>query len=256
MGYAHVDLERAMSHAQDAEFDAALTSFGAALASTSLTHEELITLLAERSLVLHALGRKQQLDEDLSALVMLGREDALDRRAPPQLVETLAAKKRTQQPLALQADCAPSALGTKIHMQASGVMPSLAVMLRIHVRDAGAERWSLHDANEVELAPSLGKQIAYYGELLGYGNVVLASVGSVDIPRTCTVVAAGKPSAQPHVAAVAQPLRPDISQRKKWWWLGAGSVLAIGAVTVAVLATRNEEPAASSAPSGLTLRFE
>lgn len=258
LAWAHADLDRAREHAAEAEFDAALTAFEAALSSDSLTHDELVTLLAERILVLHALGKKQQLDDDLSALVMLGREDALDRRAPPQLVDALTTKKRArQQTLTFDARCEPSATGTKIHAQVGGVVPNVAVTLRIHVRGAKEGKWSVYDSDDVELSSNMGKAVSYYGELLGYGGVVLASAGSVDMPRTCSTppersvvqVQAASPAVEP-------PVRRDSSQRKKWWWLSAGGVLAIGAVTVAVLATRNNEAEPKSTVGNPMVRFE
>jgi hypothetical protein len=255
--WANADLDRAVEHATEAEFDAALTAFDAALAGGSLTRDELIELLAERSLVLHAVGKKQQLDDDLSALVMLGGEDRLDQRAPPQLIDTLETKKRArEEPLAFEARCEPSATGTKIRGRVAGLSTSMVLTVRFHVRGDMQSQWSRHDASEVELSSALGKQVAYYGELLGVGGVVLASAGSVDIPRTCNTPAEPSLVQVNEARPEADKPAPRPSSRKKWWWLGAGGMLAIGAVTVAVLATRNREPESNSAIANPMVRFE
>ena len=75
--HAHPDLDDAKRLAADLEFDAALASFDRALSSGKLTREELVQLLSERVLVLHALHRKDALVQDFVWLSALAPDRSL-----------------------------------------------------------------------------------------------------------------------------------------------------------------------------------
>src|SRR4051794_35753037 len=62
--FAHPALDEAKRLVTELEFDAALASFQTAVDSGELTRDELLDLLSERTLVLHALHREPELVQD------------------------------------------------------------------------------------------------------------------------------------------------------------------------------------------------
>src|SRR5687767_13926086 len=85
---AHPGLNEAKRLASDLEFEKSLTAFDGALASGTLTREELIVLLSERAFVFHALRRQEDLIKDFFWLSALAPDHRLDLRAPPDLTAT------------------------------------------------------------------------------------------------------------------------------------------------------------------------
>lgn len=79
-------LQHAMELSLDAEFDAARALFDQLLVSGTLTPEERVLALSERSLVLFAVGAEDELAEDLRQLAQLAPEARLSERAPPALL--------------------------------------------------------------------------------------------------------------------------------------------------------------------------
>ncbi len=234
---AHPDLDQALASAQDAEFELALSGFERAIASGTLTRDELITLLAERALVLHALGQRGALAWDLATLALIEPGHNLGRRAPPELVNAFAdATSRQGAAAAVRASCEPSSTGLRVTAKVTGLSdPSLA-SVKIRTRpDQSPE--TVNDASDVEVAVEPGESLGYSAELVGLGKVVLAQDGSTEKPKMCELPKLEKPS-----LVDARPDRKDGKSHKLWWWVGAGGAVVLGAVTVGiVLATQSDE---------------
>ncbi len=240
---AHGDLDQAIASAEEAEFEAALAGFKRALDSGTLTRDELVTLLSERSFVLHALRQRRALARDLATLAMIEPGHDLGRRAPPELVSAFQeATSRQGAAATIRASCAPSRTGLRVTTSVSGLSdPSLAQVKIRTRREQGTE--TANDASEVAVPAGPGESLAYSAELVGLGNVVLTRDGSASAPKMCELPDLGEPP-----VAVAGTAREDGKNRKLWWWLGAGSVVAITAVTVGlVVANKNDEPSGDTA---------
>ena len=182
---AHPELDKAVASAKEAEFDAALAGFEQALASGTLTRDELVVLLTERALVLHALGQRGALAWDLANLALIEPGHDLGRRAPPELVDAFAeATSRQGRAVEITASCEPSGAGLRVTAQVTGLSdPSLASVTLRTRREQGAE--TRHDVSEVEVAVTDDESLHYRAELVGMGNVVLAQDGTSGSPRSC-----------------------------------------------------------------------
>lgn len=242
---AHPDLDQALASAEEAEFDAALSSFERALDSGTLTRDELVTLLTERSLVLHALGQRGALAWDLANLALIEPGRDLGRRAPPELVEAFSrATARQGAAVSVSATCSPSSTGLQVSTTVTGLSdPSLArVKLRTRRAD-GAE--IVHDASDVQIAVGPGESLSYSAELVGMGNVVLAQDGSAGDPKVCEV-----PNLDEPPVAVAGTDKRDGKSRKLWWWLGAAGVVAVTAVTVGLVVANGKDDSSDDTSVG------
>ncbi len=228
--FAHADLDKAIASAEDAEFEAALTSFERAIASGTLSREELITLLTERVLVLHALGQKAALVGDLATLALIEPGHHLGKRAPPALVNAFAnATARQGAALDISASCAPSGGGMTVKAHVTGLSdPSLA-RVRIYTRRDPGEP-VVHNGTEAEVFVPAGTTLRFSAEVVGLGDVVLASDGSMDSPSVC---ASPTTAAASGIALDSGP--QDSKGHKRWWWIGAGGVVAITAITVGLV---------------------
>jgi hypothetical protein len=249
--HAHPDLDRGIKLATEAEFSQALTAFAQGLESGTLTRDELIVLLSERVLVLHALGKRAELERDLSALAMLDPSRAFDRRAPPELREIFAAKRDERDgPLSLEVRCDLDDGDVHIGAHATGTWGVDDLSLRIHARGPGEVRYTQFDTNEIDLTPETEGNVDYYAELVGFGGIVIATAGTLDDPRHC-----GEGDALAGGLAAPSEER-DGSNRKLWWWIGAGGALAITAVAVAIVVTRDPEPSDKTMISRPMVTFE
>jgi hypothetical protein len=231
---AHPALDAAISHAEEADFDEALSEFDAALSSGELTRDELVVLVSQRALVFHALGRDAELSRDLSLLAMLAPDHQLGRAAPPPLVARWNELRTSQgAPASVRGSCAPTASGAQINAQVEGVRDPELGQVFIHTHN-GENEWVQKQAASVDIS-SGDDGSEYYVEIRGPGGVALASDGSAEAPHAC---ANFSPSAA--VGAGGQP--PDDKKRNKklWWWLG-GTALVVGAAAavVVVLTTRD-----------------
>lgn len=242
---AHPDLDRAVASAQEAEFEVALAGFERALASGTLTRDELITLLTERSLVLHALGQRGGLAWDLAALALIAPGHDLGRRAPPELVDAFAqATARQGAAVTISASCTPASTGLQVSAEVTGLSdPSLARIKLRTQREQGAP--VVHDASEVEVAVGEGEELSYSAELVGMGNVVLVRDGSEDSPKECEA-----PNLDEPPAGLAGTGRQDGKNRKLWWWVGAGGVAVITAVTIGLVVANNNDEPSNDTPVG------
>jgi hypothetical protein len=232
---AHASLDEAIQHAEDADFDAAIASFDEAIASGELTRDELVRLLSERALVLHALGNDSALGRDLSLLAMLAPDRELGRAAPPPLVARWNELRASQgAALSVHGTCGPSPSGTEIAAQVEGLRDGELGQVFIHTRDESGA-WVQKQAASVDIQ-SGDDGVSYYIEILGPGGSVLASSGSAEAPLECAPFTDNAPMLAGGPVADA-PRR----SKKMWWWIGGAAVLvAAGSVTAVMLLTRDD----------------
>jgi hypothetical protein len=231
---AHPQLDAAITLAEEADFERSLRAFEAALVSQDLNRDELVTLLSERAIVLHALGKKEALARDLHLLAALAPEHALGRSAPPALLKKYEAARAETPPLKFEARCEPSALGLRVQVVMTELPEHAAPALSLHTR-VGQQSWSETDAAEIELASAV-QPVSYFAELRGVGGVLLATAGTEDTPLTCVAQAAVAP------VSPAEGTEAHVRNRKWWWIGGAGALVAAVGVTALIVATRSPEP--------------
>jgi hypothetical protein len=226
---AHPDLDAAIAAAEEADFDAALSGFDAAIASGTLTRDELVVLLAERAMVLHALNRDQALGRDLGLLAMLAPERELGRAAPPPLNARWNELRTSQAaPLSVHGACVPTAAGAEISAQVDGLRDPELGQVFIHMRGAGG-RWVQKQASSVDISSGDDAR-DYYVEVRGLGGVPLASEGSADAPLHCAALADAS------VATGHDSDDDGRNKKKMWWWLGGtGAVVAAAAVAAVIV---------------------
>jgi hypothetical protein len=231
---AHPDLDAGKRLASELELEPALEAFERALASGSLTRGELIELLAERALLLHALHRHSDLVEDFVWLSALAPDHRLDLRAPPELT-AIWTSVRDQGRGALKVELAAQAnergeLDAKASLH--GTLPQGA-RARIVRRQPGGD-WQIVDNSELhEALPEAGLDL--YAEAVGLGYVVVAQHHSPDSPLRVSAadVALGAPPATP----LEESRSSSWARRHRYWLIGgAVAVAAIVAVTAVVAA--------------------
>ncbi len=225
---AHPDLDAAIESAEEADFDAALVSFDAAISSGQLTRDELILLLSKRSLVLHALNRDTALGRDLSLLAMLAPDLELGRAAPPPLIARWTELRSSQAaPLSVSGSCTPTAAGAEVSAQVEGLRDAELGQVFIHMRSAGG-RWVQKQASQVDISSGDDAR-DYYVEVRGLGGIQLAAEGSADEPLHCAALT------DPSAAAGPTDEGGGKSKKKMWWWIGGTGVVVAAAAVAAVI---------------------
>jgi len=237
---AHPDLDEGRRLASELEFEPALAAFERALGSGALTREELIELLAERALLLHALHRHNDLVEDFVWLSALDPNHRLDLRAPPELTAIWTSVRdqgRGALEVALTAHASESGeLAAKANLR--GTVPQGA-RARIVLRQPGGS-WQSVDSSEVrEALPAGGLEL--YAEALGLGYVVVARDHGPDNPLR---VNAADLALAP---AAAEPLEETQSggwarRHRNWLIGGAAAVVAIVVVGAVVATQSGDDP--------------
>lgn len=232
---AHPDLDEGRRLAGELEFEPALAAFERALGSGSLTRDELIELLAERALLLHALHRHNDLVEDFVWLSALDPDHRLDLRAPPDLT-AIWTSVRDQGRGALKITLeAQASEGGQVDAKASlsGTVPQGA-RSRIVLRQPGGS-WQAVDSSELrETLPPGGLEL--YAEALGLGYVVVARDHGPDSPlRISAADVALAPAAG---APLEQAESPGWARRHRNWLIGGAAAVVAIVVVAAVVATQ------------------
>lgn len=233
---AHPELDRAKRLASELEFDAALAAFDAALVSGELTREELIELLGERSLVLHALHRKNDLVRDFVWLSALAPDYRLDLRAAPDLTalwNSVRDQGRGALKVELQAESgAPGELDARATL--SGTVPEGArARLWIRRGTGGFEALLLSELHET--LPK-GGTVELYAQATGLGGVVIAQDYAAADPLRVTVAARRHEPNDPVDGS------PSWARRHRGWLIGgaAAVVVAAAVVTGVLIAGKND----------------
>ena len=228
---AHKGLDEAVRLASDLEFEASLTAFDAALASGTLTREELITLLTERAYVLHALRRNDDLVKDFIWLSALAPDHRLDLRAPPDLTATWTSV-RDQGRGALKVELSA-------HANTDGSVEARARLLGTVPDGAKARLWLRRETGGFAALSetTLHERDAGAAELSLYADAV--ALGGVAI--------AGEHSAQNplRIQPGKSPSKDDEHERgwasrHKGWLIGGAVVVVAAVVVTSVLVSRSD----------------
>ena len=228
---AHPDLDTGKRLARELEFEPALAAFDRALVGGELTRDELIELLAERALLLHALHRQKDLVDAFVWLSALSPDHRLDLRAPPELT-AIWTSVRDQGRGALTVELSAQAneqgvLDAKASM--SGTVPEGA-RARIVLRKPSGS-WQVVDSSEVhETLPEGGLEL--YAEAVGLGYVVVAQHHSAEEPLS--VRKPGPALAEPSPLQRQESSASSTRRRRNWLIGGAAAVVAAVVVTVVV----------------------
>jgi hypothetical protein len=223
---AHPDLDQAKRLASDLEFDAALSSFDKALASGTLTRDDLIQLLAERALVLHALRRKDALVSDFVWLSALAPDFRLDLRAAPELTALWTSiRDQGRGPLRVALVQEPAGAGeVAARAELRGTVPEGA-RARLFLRRDGA--FNPLPLPELRERGEAGTTLEVYAQALAIGDVVVAQDGDASDPLRLTL------SERPVSAANGSDERgPSWAKRNKGWLIGGAALVVVAAAVV------------------------
>jgi len=235
--YAHPDVDAGERAYQSADFSGALDAFERALASPGLRRDDLVRLLATRSLVYYATDRPDQAREDLLAVLSLEPEHAPPHGAPPAYLRLVTdARAASSGALALRLDHDRARGAIRVQARVEHDVASLARAVRISYRRPG-EPWQRTRGDAVELPARPGERIDVYAEALGPADLVLASNGSAAAP----VAVRAEPLALSREPA-GGTTQDDGSDVPLWIWIAGGVALAAAAATVAIVLVTSGDP--------------
>jgi|GEM_PF-7011842 len=224
---AHPGLDEAKRLITELEFDAALAAFQGAVDTGQLTRQELIELLSERTLVLHALHRETELVQDFVWLAALAPEFILDMRAPPALVamwKSVRDQARGALGVKLSHDVSNGEL--RLHAELTGTVPEGA-RARIGLRSAAGE-WQLTEGPERVLPATEPFEVDVFAQALGPGGLVVAEAGDADHPQHLVI---DPRVADPSVGAGRDDDR-STKRRRRAWIIGSAAVAVAAAAAV------------------------
>ncbi|HEX6246009.1 MAG TPA: hypothetical protein VFZ61_34020 [Polyangiales bacterium] len=224
---AHPDLEQAKRLASDLEFDAALSAFDKALASGTLSRDDLIQLLAERALVLHALRRKDALVSDFVWLSALAPDFRLDLRAAPELTALWTSiRDQGRGPLRVALVQEPAAAGeAAARAELRGTVPEGA-RARLFLRREGGS-FSALPLPELRESGAAGATLEVYAQALALGDVVVAQDGDASDPLRLTLREGPTSS-----ASGSDERGPSWAKRNKGWLIGGAALVVVAAAVV------------------------
>jgi hypothetical protein len=229
--HAHPELERGKRLMAELEFEAALQAFERAVDSRELSRDELLSLLQERALALHALKREPELLRDFVWLAALAPEHILDTRAPPDLVAVwTSVRDQARGALGLKLEAEGAGRALRLRAELTGTVPE-GVQTRIGVRSPGGD-WEITDGPETLLGQRSGEEVEAYAEALGLGGLVVAQAGAPERPLSFALQVASPTLTSQHDQGDAAH-----------WLIGGSAVLAAAAVAVtSIMLLRDPEP--------------
>lgn len=179
---AHPIVEQGRQQASDADFDAALASFAAALEADGLTREDLIQLYETRAYVYYATGNREALQADVARLAALDPEHGFEVSIPPEVSDLYrTAVDHSDGRLSLDGQPSESVTGVvEVRAIVTGDAEDLVRRVRIFIRTAGGP-WA-EGGNSVQLPSRIGESVEWYAEALGPGGAVVANIGSATAP--------------------------------------------------------------------------
>ena len=224
---AHPLLDQGKRLAADLEFDAALSAFDKALASGTLSKDELVQLLAERALVLHALRRKDALVNDFVWLSALAPDFRLDLRAAPELTALWTSiRDQGRGPLRVALVQEPAGAGeVAARAELRGTVPEGA-RARLFLRREG-ERFAPLALPELHESGKAGTTLEVYAQALALGDVVVAQDGDADQPLRLTLSQPTKGA-----ASGSDEHQPSWARRHRGWLIGGAALVVVAAAVV------------------------
>jgi hypothetical protein len=223
---AHPGLDEAKRLVTELEFDAALAAFQAAIDSGELTRAELLDLLSERTLVLHALHRETELVQDFVWLAALAPEHILDMRAPPAMVAMWkSVRDQARGPLGVRLVHEVEGHELRLHAELTGTVPD-GVRTRIGVRAADGT-WQFSEGPDRREAVQTSGTRAVYAQALGLGGMVVAEAGSLESPQEIQVDLRVN---QPVAANGADDLTHR--RRRRAWIIGASAAVVAAGIAL------------------------
>jgi hypothetical protein len=192
-------------------------------ARSGLDRRSLARLLQERALARAALRDRDGARADLVALFSLDPDAELGDEAPPSLRRIAdEVRARGVEPLALRAEASPVQGGFEIRAEVDHDPAELVREIRvIELRDGGVET---HTGAAVRIETS--GQLRYMVEAVGGGGAVVASVGTLDAPRT--IGSMGTASA-PAIVGTGTVASDDTAL---WIGIGVGAGVAVALAVV------------------------
>jgi len=203
----------------EADFDAALAAFERAEREGGLSRADLVELLAQRSIIDHALRNEPAMQLDLGRLAALEPEYRFGLEALPQVRTSFDRLRLEVQPLKLELWLRKEHEQLEISAQYGRPPPQLVLDDRVYVRVHG-QAWR-SAPGRVAIANPERQPVEYYAEAFGPGGALLIARGSRE--RPLRFVYEG-PAAQ----------APSGDASKLWWILGGSAVLLAGAAIVIV----------------------
>lgn len=215
-------LDRAIAHAEDADFASALASFEEAESASEIPRAELARLFSHRATVHFALGEVPAMESDLARLLAIMPDAELPASAPPPVREALDRLRGGIAPPSLEVDARPIEGGIEVRARVREGGADLVRGLRAHARIAPDGAWQHGEGGAVAIeAPALAR-VEWFAHALGPGGVIVASEGSEDHPRAIVV---------PVPIAAEAPASDDAV----WWAIGgSGAAVVIGAIAAGV----------------------
>jgi hypothetical protein len=221
----HPEIAKAIEAYEGASFEDALEILNRAEAGSDLSRDDVLELLRRRVLVRFAMGDRAGMDADLVRLVSIDPDHVFGEDAPPPVSAALAVvKARPVDPISITVVVerpAPGrvALAPKVIADPGGVVRST----RLYVRSpdaayAEAPAPAVLETNDVE----------YYAEAIGIGGAVVAARGAPGAPLRFSA------PAEATLATAAE----DGGVDPLWYVAGAGAVVVVTAVVLAVVLTR------------------
>ena len=212
-------LDRAIAHAENADFASALASFEEAESGSEIPRADLARLFSHRATVHFALGEVPAMEADLARLLAIMPDAELPSSAPPPVHEALDRLRGGITPPSLEVDARPIEGGIEVRARVREGGADLVRGLRAHARIAPDGAWQHGEGGAVAIeAPALAR-VEWFAHALGPGGVIVASEGSEDHPRTIIV---------PEPTAAA-------ADDSAWWAIGgSGAAVVIGAIAAGV----------------------
>ncbi|MEM9195392.1 MAG: hypothetical protein AAGF12_39845 [Myxococcota bacterium] len=213
---AHPLLDEASELNQSAEFEAALEALNRAEAASDLESDDVARLFELRALVFFALGRTEEMTEELARLVTLDPEYVLAVEVPPRVRSVLEEVREVygSDPLRLELSSQrPDEAGVEVRVRARALGDELGLVRRVVVltRVEGSRRWERHRGTEVEQTVAEDTVLEYRAQAIGPGGAVIARARGESIPP--------ERMQAPEEAGGVSP----------WWFVLGGSVIAVGA---------------------------
>jgi len=238
--YANADLDRANQYYEEANFSTALNLLETVEHTARLSRKEVTQLFLLRALVQFAQKNDFQVAKELRRLVAIEPSYPASQSLPPDFRVKLEEAREQQLPLDLELSVRkkPGAVNISAFLKNDPGGLAHSTMIYARLRDGS---WRSTAKQVLELPAGEDATVEYYGEVLGAGRLVIAHVGSKDMPRQTTV------GSLPVMASTPQTWTPDTATEESsggssyvWWVVGGGVVVGLAAVVVVAMISQDK----------------